>query len=147
MKPLDALVVAVILAVAVGAMALISTTRDGADAGELYAEVYEDGVLIRTLPLSEDFDDIVNTNRGYNRIVVEAGGIRVAEADCASKTCVHIGTKRLPGEMIACLPHRLVIKIKGGEAPYDAIARESPPPAVPATVARYSAPKRCRIDR
>ncbi|MDR2089629.1 MAG: NusG domain II-containing protein [Clostridiales Family XIII bacterium] len=122
MKRLDALVIAVILAASVIAMALLSATRDGADADGLYAEVFEDGVLLRSLPLSEDCDDLVTTQRGFNRIVVADGGVCVAEADCGSKTCVHSGTKRLPGEMIACLPHRLVIKIAGGEAPYDAIA-------------------------
>lgn len=123
MKRLDAIVIALILAVAVAAMALPAALRTGAaDATGLYAEVYEDGVLTRSLPLDEDSDNLAKTRRGYNRIVVADGGVRVSEADCGSLVCVHSGTKRLPGEMIACLPHRLVIKVQGGEAPYDVIA-------------------------
>ena len=77
---------------------------------------------MRTLPLFEDSDNLVTTTRGYNRIVVTDGGVRVSEADCASQTCVHSGIRRLPGDVIACLPHRLIIRIRGGDAPYDAIA-------------------------
>ncbi|MDR2355798.1 MAG: NusG domain II-containing protein [Clostridiales Family XIII bacterium] len=122
MKRLDAAVIAILLAVSVAATALLSATREATDAGALYAEVYADGVLTRTLPLSADADRLVTTSRGYNRIVVADGGICVSEADCASQTCVHSGIKRLPGDTIACLPHRLIIRIRGGDAPYDAIA-------------------------
>jgi hypothetical protein len=119
---MDAIIIALILACAAAAMAFMSLARPAPAAGELYAEIHEDGVLTRTLPLREDSDILVNTQRGYNRIVVADGGVRVSEADCASQTCVHSGVKRASGEMIACLPHRLVIKVRGGDAPYDAIA-------------------------
>jgi hypothetical protein len=122
MKRIDAIIIALILAGAVAAMAFTFAARQTSAAGELYAEVYEDGVLTRVLPLREASDIVVNTDRGYNRIVVADGGVRVADADCGSRVCVHSGVKKLPGESIACLPHRLVIKIRGGEAPYDAIA-------------------------
>jgi hypothetical protein len=46
----------------------------------------------------------------------------VADADCGALVCVRGGAKSLPGDMIACLPHRLVIKVTGGDAPYDALA-------------------------
>ncbi|MDR1572738.1 MAG: NusG domain II-containing protein [Clostridiales Family XIII bacterium] len=121
MKRIDAIIIALILVCAAAAMVLTSAARQTPAAGEPYAEVFEDGVLLRALPLREDFDIVVNTRRGYNRIVVEDGGVRVSEADCASQACVHSGVKSLPGESIVCLPHRLIIKIGGGEAPYDAI--------------------------
>ncbi|MDR2295731.1 MAG: NusG domain II-containing protein [Clostridiales Family XIII bacterium] len=128
MKRLDAILIALLLAVALVAMAFLSATREAPGAGALYAEVYEDGVLTRTLPLSADSDTLVTTSRGYNRIVVADGGVCVSEADCASQTCVHSGIRRLPGDSIACLPHRLIIRIRGGDAPYDAIAHRKPAP-------------------
>jgi hypothetical protein len=122
MKRIDAIIIAVILVIAATAMFAMSAMRQAADADGLRAEIYEDGVLTRTLPLDGASDITVNTKWGYNRIVVEDGGVRVAEADCGGLTCVHSGARSLPGDMIACLPHRLVIKLQGGEAPYDAIA-------------------------
>jgi hypothetical protein len=122
-KRIDVIIIALILAAALAAMAYASSLGRAEPAeGGLQAEIYEDGVLTRVLPLAEASEVVINTSRGYNRVVVENGGVRISEADCDSQTCVHSGTKALPGDMIACLPHRLVIKIGGGEAPYDAIA-------------------------
>jgi hypothetical protein len=122
MKRIDVIIIALILAIAAAAMLAMSATRRAEAAGGLRAEVYEDGVLTRTLPLNEASDITVNTKWGYNRIVVEDGGVRVAAADCGALTCVHSGAKTLSGDMIACLPHRLIIKLRGGETPYDVIA-------------------------
>jgi hypothetical protein len=120
MKRVDVIIIALILAASLAAMAYASSLRRPATEG-LQAEIYEDGVLTRVLPLDEASEVVVNTSRGYNRFIVEDGGVRVSEADCDSQTCVHSGTKTVPGDMIACLPHRLVIRIGGGEAQYDEI--------------------------
>jgi hypothetical protein len=122
LKRIDVLIIAFILTAALAAMAYASSLGRAEPAEGLRAEIYEDGVLTRVLPLDAPSEILVNTSRGYNRIVVRDGGVRVSEADCGSQTCVHSGAKALPGDMIACLPHRLVIKIGGGEASYDAIA-------------------------
>ncbi|MDR1246591.1 MAG: NusG domain II-containing protein [Clostridiales Family XIII bacterium] len=121
MKRIDVIIVALILVCACAAMTFMSAGRRAASADEATADIYEDGVLTHSLPLDENREILLSTGRGYNRVVVEDGGIRVSDADCRSQTCVHSGSKALPGDMIACLPHRLVIKISGGEAPYDAI--------------------------
>jgi hypothetical protein len=122
MKRADIVIIALILFCSCAAMAYMAASGPAAHEGGLRAEIYEDGVLTRTLPLGVASEVLINTDRGYNRVVVEDGGVRVAEADCGSQTCVHSGSKASPGDMIACLPHGLVIKISGGEAAYDAIA-------------------------
>jgi hypothetical protein len=121
LKRVDVIIIALMLAAAFAAMACASSFGRAEPAEGLRAEIYEDGVLTRVLPLDEPSEIVVNTSRGYNRVVVRDGCVRVSEADCGSQTCVHSGAKALPGDMIACLPHRLVIKIGGGEALYDAI--------------------------
>jgi hypothetical protein len=122
MKRADFVIIALILAAALAAIGYSSAAGRAASAENLRAEIYEDGVLTRVLPLNESAEVVIDTDRGYNRVVVGDGGIRVSAADCDSQTCVHSGMKALPGDMIACLPNRLVIKISGGDAPYDAIA-------------------------
>lgn len=49
------------------------------------------------------------------RSVVEFkdGKVRVKEADCPDKVCVRTGWIYRPGEMIVCIPYRVVIKISG----------------------------------
>lgn len=52
---------------------------------------------------------------GYHyQIVYEAGRIRFAEADCPDKVCVRTGWISRSGQIAACVPGHLIIKIEGG---------------------------------
>lgn len=55
----------------------------------------------------------IETEFGYNLIEVGDGKVRVIEADCPDKLDVKQGYISNPGEVIVCLPNRLVIEIKG----------------------------------
>ena len=47
----------------------------------------------------------------------------VAEANCGDHTCIRTGQISREGEAIVCLPHRLVVRIEGGDEPlFDADA-------------------------
>ena len=83
-------------------------TRSGAG----FAEVYSDGVLVKTVDLSVDQEFTVECAEGFNRIVVQNGKIAVAQADCRGNDCVKSGA-RSGGSPIVCLPHRLVIQFTG----------------------------------
>lgn len=52
---------------------------------------------------------------GRNLIRVEDGAVMVVQADCPDKVCVHTGPIRQEGEVIACLPHGLIIYIQPRE--------------------------------
>ncbi|MCR4762268.1 MAG: NusG domain II-containing protein [Lachnospiraceae bacterium] len=61
---------------------------------------------------------------GKNTVVIENGACFVREADCPDEICVRRGRIRRDGETIVCLPHRLVIRIEGGEeSGVDAVAQ------------------------
>ena len=47
---------------------------------------------------------------------VRAGAIRVSEADCPDKICVGMGWLTDGAFPIVCLPHRLMIRLKGTAA-------------------------------
>lgn len=55
----------------------------------------------------------VKTQFGYNLIEIGDGKVRVIEADCPDKLDVKQGYIERPGEVIVCLPNKLVIEIKG----------------------------------
>jgi hypothetical protein len=66
--------------------------------------------------------------RGTVVVQVEDGAVRIVESDCPQHLCVAMGAKSRPGEIIACVPNALVIRLQGvhshrGEEPPDAIAR------------------------
>ena len=54
-----------------------------------------------------------------NRLV-EPGRIRVESADCPDKVCVNQGYISDGTVPIACLPHKLIIRIEGGDSGLDA---------------------------
>lgn len=110
------ILIGVLLAVSAGASAFLWTGRGG---GDQTARVYQDGVCIRTIELSQveaPYSFTVEWEDGHNSIEVERGRIRVSEADCPDQICVRRGWASDSAAPIACLPHRLVIQLEGGEA-------------------------------
>ena len=84
------------------------------------AEIYQNGVLIRTLPLSADAEFTVECENGVNVVTVENGAVRVSYADCPDKVCVNRGAVSGGAVPIVCLPHKLEIRIVDGENIVDA---------------------------
>lgn len=57
----------------------------------------------------------------YNILKISHGAAAVIEANCGDHTCIRTGEISREGESIVCLPHRLIVRIEGGEAlPFDA---------------------------
>lgn len=66
----------------------------------------------------------IDNEYGQNTVVITDGRIYVECADCKDQICVEHAPIGCAHELIVCLPHRLVIEIKGGkEAQVDAITR------------------------
>lgn len=88
-----------------------------------YAVIQSHGMEEARLPLSKNTELLLgDSEQGYNRIVVEDGAVSVTEADCADKICVHEGKISRTGEVIACLPHELIITVQGAGEDTDAYA-------------------------
>ena len=102
--------------------ALRLTATQGAD-----AVVTVDGKVEAVLPLTRDGTFSVDGSRFgdadgscANLIMVENGRVCVSEADCPDQICVRHGWIRYAGESIVCLPHRLVVTVRGGTKGPDA---------------------------
>lgn len=57
----------------------------------------------------------LKTEYGRNLIEADRDSVRVTEADCPDKLDVLQGEITRPGQVIVCLPNRMVIEIIGGE--------------------------------
>ncbi|MDO4343865.1 MAG: NusG domain II-containing protein [Eubacteriales bacterium] len=80
--------------------------------GGNYAVVQSCGEVIARLDLTENTVLTVGgETSGRNRIEVAEGTVCVTEADCPDQICVHQGRISRRGEVIACLPHELIITI------------------------------------
>ena len=90
------------------------------------AVVTVDGVLVATLPLSIEARLPVGAERGFLNVVEVADGrVRVVDADCPDRLCVRFpGRSTTPyAKSIVCLPHKLIVSIRGGGQDLDAVAR------------------------
>ena len=67
-------------------------------------------------PLETDLTvDIPSEDGGVNTLVISDGYAYIVSADCPDKLCVKQHAISRTGQTIICLPHRLVIRIEGGE--------------------------------
>ena len=91
----------------------------------LITEIYVEGQLTHTIASAEDKQELrLESAAGYNVLQFGPQGVRMLEADCHNQDCVRVGLQNQPGDVIACLPHRLLICLRGGGgADYDAITR------------------------
>lgn len=74
-----------------------------------YAQIYQDGELLKTVDLSQPQCFTVKNGEAYNTITVEDGKISVTEASCPDHYCIKRGQQN-SGVPIVCLPNRLVIR-------------------------------------
>lgn len=102
-----------------GAFLLIQSAKQTGDRVELY----QDGVLIQTLPLDKDATvHITAKNGGENVVTIKDGSVQVTEATCPDQVCVRHGPTHETADPIVCLPNRLVVKvIKEGAASLDGV--------------------------
>lgn len=84
--------------------------------GDKYVVVEVNGSEYKKITFSND-DEIkhldINTKYGYNELEIQDGRVRVIEASCKDKLDVKQGFIKDVGEVIVCLPNRLVVEIKG----------------------------------
>lgn len=114
----DLIAIACVLALA-GTLALVLLPRlsSGSD---LMVEVYQNGRLIRQIPLHEDASFTVS-GAYENTVQIKDGTVHVSEASCPGNDCVHSGRISRSGQSIICLPNKLEIRISG-EPEVDIIA-------------------------
>ena len=70
-----------------------------------------DGVVTEKIPL--DRYGVYTLNGGTNILLIENGSACMIEAVCPDHICVDTGEIRYEGQMIVCLPNRLVVTIEG----------------------------------
>ncbi len=75
------------------------------DGKEYKKIIFDKKIIGKTIPIETKF--------GYNLIEIGDEEVRVIEASCPDKLDVLQGAISKPGQLIVCLPNRLVVEIKG----------------------------------
>lgn len=84
----------------------------------VYASIKVDGKLYDNISLSTNKGEKklnIKSSSGNNSILIRDNNIKVISADCKDDLCVKQGEISKVGESIICLPHKLIIEIKGDE--------------------------------
>lgn len=76
-----------------------------------FAVVKISGKVFRKIDLNENKIFTLETDAGKNIIEVKDKKIAVISADCPDKICVKAGAIKNVGEIIACVPHEILIEI------------------------------------
>ncbi len=115
----DAVIVAVVvvLSVVLGMGSILNRASDG-----VTATIVQDGVTTHTIDLSDVNEPIeIALDNGHIRILAEQGRIRFAESDCHNQICVYTGWISRSGQIAACLPNRILIKLEGKDDELDVV--------------------------
>lgn len=106
----DLILIAVLLAVAAVSALLAASAHRGAGAS---VRITVDGKLYGVYCLTQECEIAVDGGRGHNTLVIAGGCAYMAEADCPDGYCMDYRPIARVGEMIVCLPHRLVAEVTG----------------------------------
>lgn len=77
--------------------------------------IYSDNEIIKEMPMDQDASFTISNDMGTNTVVVENNQVYITDADCPDKRCVKQGAISDPGEVIICLPHKLIIEVSDGK--------------------------------
>lgn len=79
-------------------------------------QITVDGNVTQTFDLTKDTDTMIDgVNGGTNHLIIENGTAYFSEASCPDKVCVHQGRVSQNGELIVCLPNRVIAKVMAPE--------------------------------
>ncbi|MDX8404822.1 MAG: NusG domain II-containing protein [Mariprofundus sp.] len=120
---MDRALLLVCLVLVVGAWLLIQSLMVS---GPAVAAVYHGKTLLATYPLplpgQPDIHLEVEGELGLSDIVIDQDGARIASSPCRTQQCVLSGAHKHAGDMIACVPNRILITIRGrADSRFDAI--------------------------
>ncbi len=119
-KPMDALVVIIVVAFAVMTAAFVY----GKNRGEtLTATVKHRGQVAAQVALSTLTEEKKITIDGQYHLTVTLtkDGVSVTESDCPGQDCVHTGRITRVGQSIVCLPEQVVVTLEGKTSAPDVV--------------------------
>ena len=98
----DFVAVAMVLAVLIASIVMLTAKKGGT------VELTYSYALDKNRTFEVDCDN------GKNVVEIKDGKVSVIDADCNNRACVKSNAISKKGEQIVCLPHKLIVVIKGG---------------------------------
>jgi hypothetical protein len=116
LTPADRLVAAGLLVLSIA----LAAGRGFSGTAPTFATVTVGREEITRLPLFRPGRFTFTGKTGPVVVEVRNAAVRVAESSCPHHLCVATGWRRRSGDVIACVPNALVVRLTGGTTPADA---------------------------
>lgn len=116
-KKMDIVIIAVLLIISFTPHLIFFKTSQKSSKNN-YAIIQVDGKIHKKIDLSNvKKSEKVNLNlpNGKNTLLIKNNSIQMKSANCNDALCVKQGNISKVGQTIICLPHKLIIEIKGDE--------------------------------
>ena len=107
---LDIIIIAAILLVSLSLLLIVTLSKE--EGSVVVVEI--DGTTVATYPLDKNAE--YSLNGGSNVLVIEDGVAYMSYSNCPDHTCEKTGKIRYVGQTIICLPNKIAVTIKGGNA-------------------------------
>ena len=120
MTGLDRLIVATLLLTVFASFFLLGALPQGER-----VLVERDGRLLFSAPLAENRVVDLEGPLGRTRLEIRDGRARILASPCPTKACIGMGAITRRGELLACVPNQLLVRIdgEGGGADHDLLSR------------------------
>ncbi len=117
----DWLVILVLLSISLAGIAWVASAPEGTKV------VVTSGEQTRfTAPLNQQHSVDLDGPLGQTHLVIDDQGVRITDSPCPRKICISMGPARQAGDLLACVPNRILVHIDSSsdeEAPYDLLSR------------------------
>jgi hypothetical protein len=108
----DLIIIILILVISTG----IIFVRFGQNQQASEAFVYHQGKLLLQINMSRN--DVYKLSAANMKIEIENRRIRVLESDCPKSMCMRKGWIQTPGDVIVCVPNKVLIEIRSQTADF-----------------------------
>lgn len=117
----DWLVVVLLLSAALAGMVWAATAPSGTR-----IVVTSNGRTCYSAPLDR-YDSVdLPGPLGPTHLIIDSRGARISDSPCPRKVCVAMGVARHTGDLLACIPNRILVRVEGSaqeERSYDLLSR------------------------
>lgn len=108
-------IILIISIIVISVFVLYNNNKNLLRLGSNVAKIYSNGELIEQYDLDSNYQKELTIENGdnYNTLEIRDGQVYIKDANCKDKLCVHQGKIHKDGELIVCIPNRLIVKIEG----------------------------------
>jgi len=97
--------------------------RQLAGSGEAMVDIYRGQTLLAVYPLhgKAPVHFSAQGEIGITDILIADGDVAITDSPCTTKKCILSGHKHSIGDMLVCLPNRILVAIRGDAQAFDAM--------------------------